>query len=101
MPKTSNSRNPETPVKQVAARVAQHEVVSGDRTITVWVSYPAGYAPGGAQASSGLLPWLVYLHAGGFVQGDCNAACELARDLASTVPAVAWVWARSWITTVA
>lgn len=101
MSKTTSSPQPVSLVEQgkepgktggktikAGARVAQHEVVSGERTISVWVSYPPGYAPGGAQASSGLLPWLVYLHAGGFVQSDCEAACELAADLASTVPAV-------------
>ncbi|RZT39461.1 alpha/beta hydrolase [Cupriavidus agavae] len=66
--------------------VVQHVVPSGDREITVCVCYPAGYwpvAPGAA-----LLPWLVYLHAGGFVDGGVEAAQELARDLAESVPAV-------------
>lgn len=89
MPKTTSQRVSEAkPAKGAMPRVTQHEVVSEDRTIPVWVSYPPGYAPGGAQASSELLPWLVYLHAGGFVQGDSEAACELASDLSDSIPAV-------------
>jgi acetyl esterase/lipase len=66
--------------------VVQHMVASGDREIKVCVCYPAGYWP--LSAGAALLPWLVYLHAGGFVDGGVEAAKELARDLAESVPAV-------------
>ncbi|SDD97309.1 Acetyl esterase/lipase [Cupriavidus sp. YR651] len=66
-------------------RVDQHIVSSGDREIQVCVCYPAGYAPG---AGAALLPWLVYLHTGGFVDGGVDAARQLVRDLAESVPAV-------------
>jgi len=66
--------------------VFQHVVTSGEREMKVCVCYPAGYWP--VSANTPLLPWLVYLHAGGFVDGGVEAAKELARDLAESVPAV-------------
>lgn len=86
MSHTSDARVPAAPpvAGNAQARVTQHKVASGDREIAVCVCYPAGYpATGGA-----LLPWLVYLHAGGFVEGGLEAARELAQSLAGTVPAV-------------
>lgn len=64
----------------------QHVVTSGDREMKVCVCYPAGYWP--VSAGAPLLPWMLYLHAGGFVDGGVEAAKELARDLAESVPAV-------------
>ncbi len=66
--------------------MVQHVVPSGDHEIKVCVCYPTGYWP--VSAGAPLLPWLVYLHAGGFVDGGVEAAKELARDLAESVPAV-------------
>ncbi|MGO4280634.1 Acetyl esterase/lipase [Cupriavidus sp. OV038] len=87
----SKTVNPITPAVKPAAgkgeaRAEQYMVASGDREIKVCVAYPAGYAP--AAGSTELLPWLVYLHAGGFVEGGVEAAQALARDLAKSVPAV-------------
>lgn len=67
------------------ARVARHEIASADRTIAIHVCYPAGYPsawPGGP------LPWLLYLHAGGFVEGGVEKAARLTQSLAAAVPAV-------------
>ncbi|NUT14964.1 MAG: alpha/beta hydrolase fold domain-containing protein, partial [Cupriavidus sp.] len=69
------------------ARVAEHTVTSDGREILVRVCYPPGYPAPGID-SAALLPWLVYLHAGGFVDGGLEHACHLVQDLATTVPAV-------------
>ncbi|ABF11730.1 alpha/beta hydrolase [Cupriavidus metallidurans] len=88
MTKTTTARSSavQPAAEQGEPYVVQHMVVSGDREIKVCVCYPAGYWP--LSAGSATLPWLVYLHAGGFVEGDVEAAKELARDLAESVPAV-------------
>ncbi|MDQ0138788.1 alpha/beta hydrolase [Cupriavidus necator] len=73
------------------ARVAEHTVTSDGREILVRVCYPPGYPASHAAAgadSAALLPWLVYLHAGGFVDGNLEHACRLVQGLATTVPAV-------------
>ncbi|MEN7528342.1 MULTISPECIES: alpha/beta hydrolase [unclassified Cupriavidus] len=88
MTKTPISRSSaaQPAVEQGEAYVVQHVVPVGDHEIRVCVCYPAGYWP--AAGNTALLPWLVYLHAGGFVDGGVEAAKELARDLAESVPAV-------------
>lgn len=88
MTKTTNPRSSAAPsaAEQGEAYVVQHVVQSGEREIKVCVCYPEGYWP--VAAGTPLLPWLVYLHAGGFVDGGVEAAKELARDLAESVPAV-------------
>ncbi|MGT2431606.1 alpha/beta hydrolase [Cupriavidus basilensis] len=63
----------------------EHTVESSGRTIAVRLSYPPGY-PAGKTAP--LLPWLIYLHAGGFVDASLEKSQRLARSLAGTVPAV-------------
>ncbi|MBP0638906.1 alpha/beta hydrolase [Cupriavidus sp. AcVe19-6a] len=68
-------------------RVAEHTVTSDGREIAVCVCYPPGYPAPGAEAAS-WLPWLVYLHAGGFVDGGLERARKLVQDLARAVPAV-------------
>ena len=69
------------------ARVAEFSVASGEREISVCVCYPPGY-PAPATESGALLPWLVYLHAGGFVDGGLERAKEVVQMLAASVPAV-------------
>ncbi len=88
MTKTTSPRSSavQPAAEQGKAFVEQHMVVSGDREIKVCVCYPAGYWP--VAPGTALLPWMVYLHAGGFVEGGVEAAKELARDLAESVPAV-------------
>lgn len=71
------------------ARVVRHEIASADRTICVHVGYPA------MPRAAGPLPWLLYLHAGGFVDGDVETAECLTESLAKTVPAVVVVPAYS------
>ncbi|MGO4154798.1 alpha/beta hydrolase [Cupriavidus sp. YAF13] len=66
-------------------RVTEHTVESCGRTITVHLNYPPGYPEGKAAP---LLPWLIYLHAGGFVEGSPEKSQRLARSLAATMPAV-------------
>lgn len=68
-----------------AARVVRHEIASGERTIAVHVCYPAGYPTAWAPSP---LPWLLYLHAGSFVDGGIEKAAHLTRQLAGAVPAV-------------
>ncbi|MGO4327586.1 alpha/beta hydrolase [Cupriavidus sp. 2TAF22] len=68
-----------------AGRMTEHAVESGGRTIMVRLSYPPGYPEGKGAA---LLPWLVYLHAGGFVECSVEKSQRLAASLAATVPAV-------------
>jgi acetyl esterase/lipase len=65
-------------------RTTEHTVESAGRAITVRVSYPPGYPEGKAAP---LLPWLIYLHAGGFVDASLEKSERLARSLAGTVPA--------------
>lgn len=67
------------------ARMVRHEVTSGGRTMPVQVFYPTGYPASGDGAA---LPWLLYLHAGGFVEGNLEKAQRLTSQLAVTVPAV-------------
>ncbi|MDF3838662.1 alpha/beta hydrolase [Cupriavidus basilensis] len=66
-------------------RVTEHAVESCGRTITVRLTYPPGYPVG---KTAPLLPWLIYLHAGGFVECSQDKSERLARSLAATVPAV-------------
>ncbi|WP_420998067.1 alpha/beta hydrolase [Cupriavidus sp. 30B13] len=68
-----------------AGRTTEHAVESCGRTITVRLSYPPGYPEGKGAA---LLPWLVYLHAGGFVECSMEKSQRLAAWLAATMPAV-------------
>ena len=88
MTKTTTPRSSavQPAAEQGEAYVVTHMVPSGDREIKVCVCYPAGYWP--VSSGAAMLPWLVYLHAGGFVEGGVEAAKELARDLAESVPAV-------------
>lgn len=84
---TSRSTNPGS--KPAAsggeARVVRHSLESWDRTIAVHVCYPPGYPTAWAPQT---LPWLLYLHAGGFVDGGIEHAVQLTQRLAIAVPAV-------------
>ena len=86
MTKTTTPRSSavQPAAEQGEAIVIQHVVTSGDREMKVCVCYPAGYWP--VSAGAPLLPWMLYLHAGGFVDGGVEAAKELARDLAEHYP---------------
>ncbi|WP_432262501.1 alpha/beta hydrolase [Cupriavidus sp. TMH.W2] len=86
-PDASSAATASTAAGQGLARVAEHTVTSDGREILVRVCYPAGYPAPGAEGAA-LLPWLVYLHAGGFVEGGVEHACQLVQGLANTVPAV-------------
>src|SRR5437868_9989787 len=82
-----------SPDANAAPRVVDHVVSSADRQIAVHVCYPACYPlPGQAAA---MVPWLLYLHAGGFVDGGLEKAGRLTRALAAQVPAVVVVPAYS------
>ncbi|TWG87261.1 acetyl esterase/lipase [Cupriavidus gilardii J11] len=81
----SRAANSSSAATGAAARVTRHEIASGDRAIAVHVCYPAGYPSAwGAHP----LPWLLYLHAGGFVDGGVERAARLTQSLAAAVPAV-------------
>ncbi|KWR91998.1 alpha/beta hydrolase [Cupriavidus sp. IDO] len=89
MPQKPGHRLPAAPpaAGNAQARVVEHTVTSGDREIAVCLCYPAGY-PAPASEGGALLPWLVYLHAGGFVDGGLEKARRLVYALAASVPAV-------------
>lgn len=89
MSQSPSQRSPAAPPAQGngSARVVEHRIASGEREISVCVCYPPGY-PGLATEGSALLPWLVYLHAGGFVDGGLEKTRQLVQSLAASVPAV-------------
>jgi len=89
MTRKTSPRTPAAPpaASETQVRVVQHEVTSCGREIAVCVSYPPGY-PARAAEGGELLPWLVYLHAGGFVEGGLEKSRQLVQSLAVSVPAV-------------
>lgn len=72
-------RAPEGGVRTVA-----HEIPGWERVMKVYVSYPAGYPARNVPP----LPWLLYLHQGGFVEGCVQEAEWLTGSLAAAVPAI-------------
>lgn len=72
-------------------QVLDYVLTSGARRIGARLCYPAGYPAAGAAP----LPWLIYLHAGGFVDCSQQSSECLAMDLAARVPAVVVVPAYS------
>ncbi|WP_224081986.1 alpha/beta hydrolase [Cupriavidus laharis] len=89
MPQSPSQRSPAAPSANGngQARVTEHKVASGEREISVCICYPPGY-PAPAAEGGAPLPWLMYLHAGGFVDGGLERARQLVQSLAVSVPAV-------------
>jgi len=81
MTDAADLRQPLFPLEDGAVvRVAEHTVSIDGRDIAVSLSYPG--------EASGVLPWLVYLHAGGFVDGGLEKSRKLVHWLAHALPAV-------------
>jgi len=86
MPSKPHTQPPAVPPAGKPGRVQMLDYVveSGERTVAARLCYPAGYPAAGAPP----LPWLIYLHAGGFVECSPESSECLAMSLAAKVPAV-------------
>lgn len=74
-------RQPAFPLQDdTAVRVVEHRVPGDGHDFTACATYPADAA--------GPLPWLIYLHAGGFVDGGLEKTQRLVHWLAVAIPAV-------------